>query len=96
MRTQLKAQHETIAGFKRNLDAILGAVKNAPKPQARIHGFEDQIRSGPKSFEKTINKRLTTTGAGKIRVGGMYGNGKVGGGEKRREKVTRLASIFAE
>jgi len=33
VRTQLKAQHETIAGFKRNLDAILGAVKNAPKPQ---------------------------------------------------------------
>jgi len=33
VRTQLKIQNDTVGGFKRNLDAILGAVKCAPKPQ---------------------------------------------------------------
>jgi len=33
VRTQLKIQNDTIGGFKKNLDAILGAVKCSPKPQ---------------------------------------------------------------
>jgi len=33
VRTQLKVQNDTIGGFKKNLDAILGAIKLAPKPQ---------------------------------------------------------------
>jgi len=32
VRNTLKMQNETIGGFKKNLDAILGAVKCAPKP----------------------------------------------------------------